>query len=47
MPALLDPGSVGSGKTMYRLRLEQRKTSVVAKSSGILVISAIPDGLQI
>ena len=31
----------------YRLRLEQRKTSVVAKSSGILVISAIPDGLQI
>ena len=45
MPALLDP--VGSVKTMYRLRLEQRKTSVVAKSSGILVISAIPDGLQI
>ena len=32
-------------KTMYRLRLEQRNSSVVAKSFGILVNSAIPEGL--
>ena len=31
----------------YRLRLEQRNSSVVAKSSGILVNSAIPDGLYL